>query len=493
MSDIRATSVVRGSIFSVEALGALPSDDCNALLVSSRTLHLLNEFALNEVNFTARYASSFAPGGNYYPVDEDDVAEMNLIQDVARNFRLEMYDMTCDITQSLDGIKAAILTAGSNACACGSVGDTIETSEGEMGGTPPEGFGEPDPTVTDRLCKAANAIHESILDTVTQLEASPAEEYLSLGFGVVTGLVSAIIAAAFIPVVGILLVGVAGAVIGISLALVVVGVDLASLKAELIASTQDLVCALFENHDVSSARNAYLQVLTDAGQSALNTTLLGAMLTNNVLDLLWFSTPDSEAFLDTYVAPTSCAGCSQPSGPGCYYDTASSSPFGVIVFGARDDPPFWLGEGDVFTDPDGWCTNTIRGAGTYQDARWYVKNPVFGHPEWGNGANDVYWSTTLISFTGQNTAFASTFEDLGLGGRNTVVRGPGFSSNAYRPNTSGSPELVTWQQENLGLDPLQEWITLVLTFFYDTNYNNAQDGCLRDIHICSEDLPTPWP
>ena len=309
MSDIRAVDRVRGSVHSLEELSTLQGDDCNVLLVSSRTMHLLANFALEEVNFPARYATSYSIAGKYHPVDQADVVDFDLFLDVARKFKLEVVDVTCDITQALAGIQSAILTAGSNACACGTVGETLEAGSGTPQGTPPEGFFEPDPAVTDRLCKAANVIHASLTNVIVELTESPVEGFLQLGFGIVTGLVSAVIAAAFIPVAGILVVGVAGAVIGITLAILAGGVDLGDLLAGLDDFIDDLICALVEAPSAEAARFAYKQVLLDGGLTSVNAAVAGALLTNNLLDLLWFATSDSEAFLATYVPPNDCSGC----------------------------------------------------------------------------------------------------------------------------------------------------------------------------------------
>lgn len=310
MTNIRDINKVGGTVFDLPHAISLSADDCNVLLVSSRTLFFIQSFATGEMDFCSRYASSFLPGNRY--VLAQTPPELDQINDIQNLYELEVLPLTVDIVGALNGIQQAILTTGSNACACGTVGETIEAAPGVPGGTPPEGFGEPDPAVTARLCKAANAIHQSMLNVITELEATPAEEFLSLGFGVVAGLVSAMIAASFIPVVGLLLVGVAGAVVGVTLALLEIGLDLDNLKVDLEDFTEPLVCALVESLSATAARNAYIQVLLDAGQSSINLALLSALLTNNVLDILWFSTPDSESFLSTYVPPFDCDGCVEP-------------------------------------------------------------------------------------------------------------------------------------------------------------------------------------
>lgn len=334
MTNIREVSGAKGTVFDLPHAMSLSDDDCNVLLVSSRTLFFIQQFGTGEIDFISRYASSFLPGDRY--VLAQTAANLDDINNLGNRYELEVQPVTCDIVDAINGVQSAILTAGSNACACGTVGETLETTSGTPGGIPPEGFGEPDPSVVDRLCKAANAVHASILAAITALEASPVEGYLNLGFGVVAGLVSAIIAAAFIPVVGLLIVGVAGAIISATLALLVAGVNLTSLLAALIANRDDLICALTEATSATDARTNYKAVLTAAGQSAQNTALIGAILTNNVLDLLWFSTSDSEAFLDTYVPPYDCAGCTWEhtfdftiDAQGWTNDAIGGRPFGV--------------------------------------------------------------------------------------------------------------------------------------------------------------------
>lgn len=370
MTDIRAIDRVRGSLFSVQALSALSDEPCSVLFVSPRTEHILSEIALNEVDFRVRYSSSVEIAGKYHPVDPDDVAEMDLIQDVARNFKLEVKDMTSEIVMALDGIKAAILTSTSNACACGTVGETLETTAGVPGSEPPEGFGEPDPTVTDRLCKAANSIHESIADTIIELDNSPVEGFLTLGFGLVAGIVSATIAAAFIPVVGILMVGVAGAVVGVTTALLAGSVDLGQLRTSLAAKEVDLVCALTSAVSAGQARSNYLAVLATDGNGTTNQALISAFMANDVLNILWFSTEDSEAFLKTYVPPVSCITC----------------------------PATFLHEFDFTIDEQGW----LNGAAFGRDFGTYVPG-VGWEGEWGTVAlkedERLYLQRTFASRT----------------------------------------------------------------------------------------------
>ncbi len=310
MTNIRGTASIRGTVLDLPHALSLSGTDCNVLLVSSRTLFFIQQFGLGEMTFRSRYASEFLDGARY--VIAETAAELDDINDIVNLYGLEVVDVGCDIVAAIQGVEAALLSATSNACACGTVGETIEVEAGTPGGTPPPGFGEPDPVIVDRLCKAANAIHESIVDTIVELNNNNVDGFLSLGFGVVSGLVSAIIAAAFIPVVGVLVVGVAGAIVGATLAILAAGLNLQDLEDDLAAGQQDLICALVEAPSAAAARDDYIAVLAGIGSSAVNNALIAALMTNNVLDLLYFSTGGSEAFLDTYVAPISCVSCAAP-------------------------------------------------------------------------------------------------------------------------------------------------------------------------------------
>lgn len=312
MTNIRGISSTRGSVLDLPHALSLSATDCNVLLVSSRTLFFIQQFGIGEMTFRSRYASEFLDGARY--VIAETAAELDDINDIVNLYGLEVVEVSSDIVGAINGVQQAILTATSNACACGTVGETIEATSGTPGGTPPPGFGEPDLTIVNRRCKAANAIHDSMVNVITDLEATPVEGFLALGFGVVAGLASATIATAFIPVVGQLVVAVAGAVVAVTLALLAAGLDLTSLKAELIASADDLVCALVEAGSAQGAKDAYGQVLTDAGQSVVNVGLISALMTVNTVDLLYFSTPDSEAFLDTFVPAIDCSLCGAPIG-----------------------------------------------------------------------------------------------------------------------------------------------------------------------------------
>jgi len=114
---LRNANRVRGSIMDVAHLQTLPSDDCNVLLVSSRTLYMLANYGDVEATFLSRYAKQFYDGGYYEPVSIDD-EEIDTVLDVMRAFQLEVIPVTCDLTAILTEIKNAIqtLAVGGGCC-----------------------------------------------------------------------------------------------------------------------------------------------------------------------------------------------------------------------------------------------------------------------------------------------------------------------------------------------------------------------------------------
>lgn len=474
-------------------------------------------FAMGEVDYLGRYAKDIYDGGLIDVVDSGDTEEV-LVREVANNFGLEvipvcqeLIDAIGNISVQLGLINGSIQVAGTVDGCCIPVGSNPVDDAPVLGDPdvddPPVGFVDW-PTYNTYKCKAANKIADDWIDTLSNLATLGGVVAtigaLALGAFFSTSLLSGIL-------VGLMILGfsaftAAAIIIGALILMVLSGAGLlayfADLGQDISDEKEDLVCQLFDAQSPADAKVIVTEFTLDRAElltydpgdddalfqaqlNAIVNALFNSAVTNKLFEL------DDE--IDVYVGDIDCDDCPAPSALGCYWDTSDITPFGVIVWGARDDPPDWDGGADFSAGASGWCTTTVRTGGTYQSLNYYIKNPVYGHPEWGNGANDVYWSTTRVFFTIQNTAAgASQWFNLGLGGTNTPVRGPGYSSGAYRANTSGAPELVTWDEINLGLDPLQEWIRLTIQIFYDTNYDDPNPGCIRKLHVCSQDTPGPW-
>lgn len=381
-------------------------------------------------------------------------------------------------------------------CECPTMGTGTPIGDVEEEDPPPEGYGTWDPGIDDRKCKLANMMYDDIYSVTQSLYDNDVQEVAGLGVGSLTALFG-LIAAMLVS--GPLSWGLAalGAIAGAIAFFLLQTVDLFQLLVIMLANQEDLVCELYESTSSQEALDGFKAVLTAGGASVPMLAYLDALQMLNGLVVLFFDPEGAMGEeindrLDGFVSTIDCANCAEPSAEGCFFDTSENSPWNVITYGTF--PPGWDNPGgDVYTTPAlGWATTTVRTVGTYQVLQFYIANPVYGHPEWGNGANDVYWSTCKLYFEILNMATLPTVDSLGLGGRSGIVRGPGWSSNAYRASTAGSPPLASWEQMTLGLDPLREWIRIGLQMYYDANYQQPQPGNIYDIHFCSEDLPTPW-
>lgn len=308
MTGIRATARVLGSLFDVSALQALSGEGCSLLVVSDRTLYLMERFALNEVNFLARYVEQYVGPDGYIPVTLAS-PDLDFVEDTARIFRLEVGDMSCDIVGAINSLTSAIVAVS---CGC-EVGQGEDTDDGERGGAVPGPIGdiiyqEPAPVI-DRDCKSANLVHFTLKDLFTELDRFNVDDMSTLGLVLVIGTVSGIIASVVAtPMIGII-VGVAGAIAAFAARLIGVSISLANIVLAMTTGEEDLVCALFASSLASTAKADYLAQLQASGATAAEAALVGLLMTNAVLDILYFDTADTAAFWPTYVAPVDCSGC----------------------------------------------------------------------------------------------------------------------------------------------------------------------------------------
>lgn len=348
MTTIRNINDVRGSVFDLPHAMSLSPDDCNVLLVSSRTLSFIQKFSLMEVGFSARYAAEFLDGDRYIlaqtETDQDDISE------IVNSYGLEVMDVTCDIVSAIQGISFAIQST-QTACGC-PVGQGADNESGEQGGVPPSPVGDivydyTDPAIVDRKCKAANSVHWSIYNTFVQLDANNVDDMGILALAVVVGLIGAIIGAAALGPIGSLMAGVAGVIAVFAGRLLGLEISLGDIVTAMGVVEDALICALYEATNAAAARTAYQAALTAEGSlSSAEIGLIMLFLPNTVTNILFFSVDGSEAFFDGYVAPNSCGSC---EGPPEDWVLAASGFFGAT----SDEGTLGTGvidqEGGVFT------------------------------------------------------------------------------------------------------------------------------------------------
>lgn len=311
MSELRRTSDVLGSLFHVARLKELSGDNCNVLMVSDRTLYILERFARNEVNWLSRYAEDFIGAGKYVPVDLLS-PDIDFVQTVARLFRLEVTDMSCDLVEAINNL-ASQGASGGGGCGC-DVGDDVDTDDGIEGGSLPGPVAgvpylEPSP-IEDRKCLAANYIHMSVRDVVEELRIKRVDQYSYAGIVVVLGIVATVIGGVIAGPFGVLVGAVIGGLLGMAGPLFKASFSFTLLEDAITADEDAAVCALFDATTAAGARAAYLTYLGDNGATSLELDFIEFFLPNNLMNVLFFSWLDSESAIQAIAPVSDCSTCS---------------------------------------------------------------------------------------------------------------------------------------------------------------------------------------
>lgn len=304
MTTIRKLSEVRGSVFDLPKAETLSDSDCNVLLVSSRTLYFIQSFATGEVDFLARYASSFLDGAKF--ILADTVTDLDQINDIQNRYEIEVQPVTCDLVAELQSITLAIQQlAGADCASCGSELDPAGAP------APTIGPGEEFPTLNDfevYKCEAVNWLLDALIDIFTKLDAYDvafwASTTVSIGSALITALVATTLLAGILPII-------AGAVVALVTALIVGStLDIEAIKNILVVNRADLTCILFDGADADASKANFLSALTVLGLNVAETALMGLMLPLNVMNNLYELNPNIEGHPITDV----CTGCGADCG-----------------------------------------------------------------------------------------------------------------------------------------------------------------------------------
>lgn len=174
---------------------------------------------------------------------------------------------------------------------------------------PPPGYSE---YVTSEKCKAANLVIDDLLTLLGQLKVNNVEEIVTFGIGALTALF--VLVVTLLPTGPLALaVGVIGTVGNLIAFFLVQTVNLEEFIALIGSLRQELICALYNSPNTTTANTDFRAVLSDGGATASALALLDAINLINGLTLLYFSKDDIsaawQARLDGYVAETDCESC----------------------------------------------------------------------------------------------------------------------------------------------------------------------------------------
>ena len=137
MTTIRNLARVGGSVHDVAYLDTLNPDDCHVIVLSERSLYILNNLSLGEVGYLARYAKQYLPGNLFVPVEVGDEWE-EFVRDAQNAFGLEVMDMTCDIVGAIELLTVQIETMNATMTEISATLTAMDATIGGLSTTAPE-------------------------------------------------------------------------------------------------------------------------------------------------------------------------------------------------------------------------------------------------------------------------------------------------------------------------------------------------------------------
>jgi len=137
MTTIRNLGRVGGTVHDVTHLESLDPDDCHVIILSERSLYILNNLSLGEVGYLARYAKQYLPGNLFVPVETGDEWE-EFVRDTQNAFGLEVLDMTCDIVGAIELLTAQVQTMNTTMAEISATLTAMDATIGGLSTTAPE-------------------------------------------------------------------------------------------------------------------------------------------------------------------------------------------------------------------------------------------------------------------------------------------------------------------------------------------------------------------
>lgn len=315
----REIAKVNGFVHDITKVASLSTQPSNLRVLSDSTLYILQNLSGEDVTFLSRYGTILT-GGFYDPV-VSGTGQAETVEEAIDIIRKDLNDMAIEdllecICNQLQVIAGGVSSMSANDCGC-VVGQGSDNEDGERGGDVPSDIGdieyEEPAAVQDRDCKAANLVHKTLLDIFVELDSYNVDDMsvfaLALVISIVTGVYASVVAT---PLVGIV-VAVAGAVATFAARLVGLTVVLSDIVTALDDEGEELVCILLDSQSVSEAKSDYLAALTTAGLTTNETTLVGLLMTNALLNILFFDTAETAAYWPTFSGEYDCSACETAS------------------------------------------------------------------------------------------------------------------------------------------------------------------------------------
>jgi len=262
-------------------------------------LYFIQTFATGEIDFLARYASSFLAGAKY--VLADSGSDFDQINDIQNRYEIEVIPVTEGLIAELQNITLAIQQlAGADCASCGTEVDP------DAAPAPPIGPGEDFPTLSafeTYKCEAVNWLLDALEDIFEKLDAYDIAFWTTTTVAAGSALITAIVATTLLA--GILAI-VAGVVVALVVALIAgATIDIEAIKDLLIAQRENLACVLFNGADADSSKTNFINELGVLGLNVAETGLISLMLPFNVMNNLFELNP----VIEGHPLTSPCVGC----------------------------------------------------------------------------------------------------------------------------------------------------------------------------------------
>jgi len=232
----------------------------------------------------------------------------------ASEIGMEIFDNMTSCSGLVSSINELKVALAANSCGC-EIGSDVETSDGQEGGPLPDPIDgvayEPASAIVDRKCLAANYVHQSVLGIVTELKDKRADQYGFAGLAFVLSVVATIVGTLLLGPFGLLIGAVSGSLLTMATLLFKASFSLLLLETAILADEDEAICTLFEATSAGQARTDYTDHLLANGATSLEVAFVDLLLTNNVVNLLFFAWGDSEDTISSVVPTSDCSTCGQ--------------------------------------------------------------------------------------------------------------------------------------------------------------------------------------
>lgn len=344
-------------------------DDCYMMFLSGTSKSIVLS-CLRYAQFTSSRWFIDDPA-EFYEADRFTDAQIDQIDGLVFNAFAEVL-MSCSTQDFFDNVARIATAVESLAECCSSRGG----SSGQDIDSPPSGgvgsIGEPGDQFEDQeayrnaKCNAANAIYDTVLGVVTDLDASDIDAIASGVAGGATAVMASKIANA--GILGWAISKVSMAIISLVFMLIDVLVDFGDIASALDEQHDDeLIMALYNAGDTATAKSSFMSALSDAATSltAADTALVSTLLTSELLNQLF----EPRADIVEYTSP----------------DPVDCGALQIWTFPSS-------GEGWTFEDVsfDGGVSS---GAWSSGDEGWSIDND----PNGGSAAGKIYLDSLAIA------------------------------------------------------------------------------------------------